>query len=365
MAATADPTTMAELVEEQGTQLVPFKAGQVIEAEVISATRNKILVDLKGLTVGIIPGREFSAEGSEIKPGDKVLAYVITLENEDGLAVLSMRRAERERIWRTVKEKEESGEPVAVKVVDINKGGLLVDFSGVEGFIPASQLSTIHYPKVADSDRDRIADRLRELVGKTLTVKILSFDAQTNKLIFSEKAAGDADLAEKVKDLPLGKRLTGEITGVVDFGLFVRIGEVEGLVHISEISWDKIDSLRDQFKIGDTVEVVVIGIEGSRVSLSMKRLQDDPWQKRAAGLKIGQTIAGEVTRVTSFGAFVRLIEGVDGLVHISELGDKITDPNAAVAVGEQYQFELLSIEPMAHRISLRLKKIKAIDDNKL
>lgn len=356
MAVTANPTTMDELVQEQGTQLVPFKAGQVFEAEVISATRNKIMVDLKGLTVGIIPGREFSAEGHEIKPGDKVLAYIITLENEDGYAVLSMRRADRERIWRTVKEKEESGEPVAVKVADINKGGLLVDFSGVEGFIPASQLSTTHYPKVADSDRDQIANRLRELIGKTLSVKILSFDPQTNKLIFSEKAAGDADLAAKVKDLPLGERLSGEVTGVVDFGLFVRIGEIEGLVHISEISWEKIDNLRDRYKVGDKVEVVVIGVEGSRVSLSMKRLQDDPWQKKVVDLKVGQEVEGEVTRVTAFGAFVRLVEGVDGLVHISELGDKLADPNLAVTVGDKHQFEILSIEPLAHRISLRLKK---------
>lgn len=349
-------TTMDELVQEQGADLVPFKSGQVIEAEVISATRNKILVDLKGLTVGMIPGREFSVNSRDIHPGDTVLAYIITLENEDGLAVLSMRRADRERIWRTVKEKQESGEVVAVKVTDINKGGVLVDFNGVEGFIPASQLSAAHYPKVAENERDQIANRLRDLVGKTLNVKILSFDQQANKLIFSEKAAGEADIAEKVKDLPIGERLTGEVTGVVNFGLFVRIGDIEGLVHISEVSWQKIDNLADLYKVGDRVEVVVIGVEGSRVSLSMKRLQDDPWQEKASSLKVGQTIDGEVTRVTPFGAFVRLMDGIDGLVHISELGEKLTDPHDVVSLGQTYPFEILSIEPMAHRISLRLKK---------
>ncbi len=354
MAQTAT-TSMDDLVQE-GVDLVPFKTSQVIEAEVISATRNKILVDLKGLTVGIIPGREFSNEAYEVKPGDTVLAYIITLENEDGLAVLSMRRADRERIWRTVKEKQESGEVVTIKVTDINKGGLLVDFSGVEGFIPASQLSAAHYPKVAENERDQIINRLRELVGKTLSVKILSYDQQSNKLIFSEKAAGDAELAEKVKELPIGERLTGEVTGVVDFGIFVRVGDIEGLVHISEVSWDKIDNLKDRYKVGDKVEVVVIGVEGSRVSLSMKRLQDDPWQKKVESLKVGQVAEGEVTRVTPFGAFVRLLDGVDGLVHISELGEKLTDPHEVVTVGEKYNFEILSIEPMAHRISLRLKK---------
>lgn len=355
MAQTAS-ATMDELVQEEGIDLVPFKAGQVIEAEVISANRNKILVDLKGLTVGIIPGREFSLDAQELKPGNTVLAYIITLENEDGYAVLSMRRADRERIWRTIKDKQESGEVVQVKVVDINKGGLLVDFSGLEGFIPASQLSANHYPKVADNDRDQIVNRLRELVGQTLSVKILSFDQQGNKLIFSEKAAGDVELAEKVKDLPIGERLTGEVTGVVDFGLFVRVGDVEGLVHISEISWEKIDNLKDRFKVGDKVEVMVISVEGSRVSLSMKRLQDDPWQKKVAELKVGAVVDGEVTRVTPFGAFVRLLDGVDGLVHISELGEKLTDPHEAVSVGQSYKFEILSIEPTAHRISLRLKK---------
>lgn len=356
MANTANATTMDELVQNDGTDLVPFKSGEVIEAEVISSTRNKILVDLRGLTVGMIPNREFSVDASQIKPGDKVLAYIITLENEDGFAVLSMRRADRERIWRTVKEKQESGEVVTVSVVDINKGGLLVDFSGVEGFIPASQLSAAHYPKVAESERDQIVNRLRELVGKTLSVKILSYEQQANKLIFSEKAAGDSEVAEKVKDLPIGERLTGEVTGVVDFGIFVRVGDVEGLVHISEISWEKIDNLRERYNVGDKVEVVVIGVEGSRVSLSIKRLQDDPWQKKIDTIKVGQVVEGEVTRVTAFGAFVRLSEGVDGLVHISELGEKLTDPHEVVTVGQSYKFEILSIEPLAHRISLRLKK---------
>lgn len=356
MAKDATILTMDELVLEQGTNLVPFKAGEVIEAEVISATRNKILVDLNGLTVGMVPGREFTYEAREIKPGDKVLAYIITLENEDGLAVLSMRRADRERVWRNVKEKQESGEVVDVKVSDVNKGGLLVDFNGVEGFIPASQLSATNYPKVADGDRDLITNRLRELVGTSLQVKILSFDQPANKLIFSEKAAGEADIAEKVKELPVGQRLTGEVTGVVDFGIFVRIGEIEGLVHISEISWEKIDNLRDRYNVGDKVEVVVIGVEGSRVSLSIKRLQDDPWQEKVSGFKVGQAVEGEVTRITPFGAFVRLVDGVDGLVHISELGDKLTDPHDVVTLGKKYQFEILSIESMAHRISLRLKK---------
>lgn len=348
--------TMDELVETEGVNLVPFKAGQVIETEVISATRNKILVDLGGLTVGMIPNREFSLEAQEIKPSDKVLAYLITLENEDGYAVLSMRRADRERIWRTIKEKLESGEVVTVKVVDVNKGGLLVDFSGLEGFVPASQLSPAHYPKVGENERDQIVTQLRELVGKNLTVKILSFDQQGSKLIFSEKAAGDNELAQRAKSLPTGERLTGEVTGVVDFGIFVRVGEIEGLVHISEVSWEKVNNLKDRFKPGDKVDVMIIGVEGSRISLSIKRLQEDPWQKKITALKVGDQVNGEVTRVTLFGAFVRLPEGVDGLVHISELGGKLTDPHEAVTVGQSYQFEILSIEPIAHRISLRLKK---------
>ncbi len=356
MADTATVTTMDELVQEEGVDLVPFKAGQVIEAEVISVSRNKILVDLGGLTVGMVPGREFSTDAHEMKPGDKALVYIITLENEDGYAVLSMRRADRERIWRTVKDKLDGGEIVAVKIVDANKGGLLVDYSGLEGFIPTSQLSATHYPKVPEGDRDQIVTQLRELVGKNLSVKILSFDQATNKLIFSEKAAGNVEMVEKAKDLPVGQKLTGEVTGVVDFGVFVRIDDIEGLVHISEVSWEKVDNLKERYKPGDKVDVVVIGVEGSRVSLSIKRLLEDPWKKKVAELAVGSKIEGEVTRVTPFGAFVRISDGVDGLVHISELGDKLTDPHEAVTVGKSYSFEILSIEPDTHRISLRLVK---------
>ena len=341
---------MSDLVESPDFELVPFKAGTSFEVEVLNVNRKRILCDLAGLTLGIIPNREFSHDSATLKAGDKVLAYVLTLENQDGYAVLSLKRADRERIWTTIKEREASGQPVSVKVVDTNRGGLLVDYSGLEGFLPASQLSSNH-AKTNDGERE---GSLRHLVGLDLNVKILSFDQNTNKLIFSEKAAGDSGIAEKAKSLPVGERMTGDITGVVPFGIFVRVGDVEGLVHISEIAWEKIDNVGDQFKVGDSVEVVVIGIEGSRVSLSMKRLKDDPWQHKAEQFKVGQKINGAVTRITPFGAFVRLDEGLDGLVHVSEMGDKVTDPHTAVTSGEAYDFEILSIEPLQHRISLRL-----------
>ncbi len=339
---------MAQLVQDVGTGIVPFHQGDVINVEVITATRSKIVVNVMDLAMGFIPAREFSTDPRELKPGDKIPAYVVSIENEDGWVVLSMRRADRERVWGALSDKMKSGDEVEVRIRDANRGGLLVEYSGAEGFIPVSQLGQ----ELNQRGKEVNTRALKELIGKPLMVKVITVDHKQNKLIFSQRAAELTKTKEKMGGFTIGQHLTGKVTGIVDFGLFVDLGGLEGLVHISEVSWDRIDNLKDRYKTGDEVEVEVIAIEGGKVSLSMKRLLPDPWLEAVADLEIGGQIEGEVTKTTQFGAFVKLKEGVQGLAHISELGENIKNTEDIVKAGQSYQFRILSIDPLQHKISL-------------
>lgn len=353
--------TMKDLANEVGNRLVPIRAGELCEVKILQILKNKLIVDVGGLTLGIIPEQEFSPEIGELKSGDKILVYVLTVENDDGYVVLSLKRADKERVSKILHEKFDSGEAMAVKILDANKGGLICQFGDYEGFLPVSQLATSHYPKVASGNPQEIFSRLKALVGQTLQVKVLNFEPNSGKLIFSEKAAGDIVQQEKIKNIALEQVFDGEITGIVDFGLFVRVkvdaDGVEGLVHISEISWEHIENLKDKFKIGQKIRVKVISKEGNRISLSIKQLQPDPWLKLAKSIKVGDIVAAKVTKITPFGAFVKIGE-IDGLVHISELGEKVTDPRKVVKEGQEYDFRVISIEPKLHKLNLSLKATK-------
>lgn len=354
-----DQQTMKDLANQLGNQLIPVRVGELCEVTIMQILKNKILVDVLGLTQGIIPEQEFSPEIGELKIGDKVLAYVLTVENDQGYAILSLKRADKERVSKILSEKFDANQAIQIKVLDANKGGLICQFGDYEGFLPVSQLATSHYPKVSSGDRDEILKRLKTLVGQILSVKVLNFEPNINKLIFSEKAAGDLAQQEKIQNIQIGDQFEGEITGIVDFGLFIKTktknaGEIEGLVHISEVSWEHVNDLNSLFKIGQTIKVVVISKEDNRLSLSIKKLQPDPWMKIAKTYKVGDIVDAQVTKITPFGAFVK-VAGVDGLVHISELGEKISDPNSVVSEGKLYKFKIVSIEPELHKLNLSMK----------
>ena len=349
---------MKELAVQYSSKLVPIKTGDIIEVKVVDVLKNKILVDVAGFCNGIIPEREFSPEIDILKPGDKTLAYILALENQDGNCILSLRRADKERVAKIIEEKYASGGILTVKCNDANRGGLLCSFGDYEGFLPVSQLASSHYPKVSSGDKEEILGKLRQLINQNLQVKVISFEPQSGKLIFSEKAAGDSAQQEKIKNYKIGEILEGEVTGVVDFGLFINLGDMEGLVHISEVSWDHIENLRDLFKPGDKIKAQVVSTENNRLSLSIKRLTEDPWLKLVEKYKTGDEVEGEVTRTTPFGAFVKF-DNLDGLVHISELGEKVTNPADVVEVGGKYKFEIETIEPDLHKVSLKLKQTKS------
>jgi len=351
--------TMERLVKEWGNKLVPFREGDVIAVTVLERSRARLLVDVAGIRLGIIPAREFSREMPDATPGASVFASVLSLENDDGYVVLSLKRADRERLARSIKEKYEKGEPLTVRVMDANFGGLLVEYGGLQGFLPVSQLALHHYPKVKEGQRGAILEKLKSLSGQDLTVKILSVDPIGPRVIFSEKAAGDVVQEEEIKKFTVGQKVKAIVSGIVDFGLFVNLGKIEGLIHASEVSWEKQADLKKRFEIGQEIDAVVVSLEKGRVSLSLKRLDPKPWRDAAKKMKVGDTIEGEVTRVTPFGAFVQLTPVLDGLVHISELGASVADPRAIVKEGEKKTFRILTIDPESFKISLSLKQAAA------
>lgn len=348
--------TMSQLIEEMGDRLLPFSEGEMVEAKILAVGGNRIWVDVAGQSLGFIPEKEITSRAG-LKNGDSIFATVVAMEDDDGNVVLSMKRADREKYWLDMEKYYKSGEAVAVKITDANKGGLVSDIGGVLGFLPVSQLAPAHYPRVDGGDKDEILNRLRRFIGQDIMVKVINCEKETNKLIFSEKAVRASEVKSKIDKFAVGDTVKGQITGIVDFGLFVSIDpEIEALVHISEVSWTRVSNLHKMFKVGDEVEAMVLSVDDGRVSLSLKRLQPDPWVKAASKYKVGDEVEGEVTKITAFGAFISLDSEIDGLVHISELSsERIVDPGKVVELGKKYQFKIISIEPENHRLGLSLK----------
>ena len=354
---------MLELVELLGDELVPFTDGQVIDVTVVSTSKDHIMVDVAGLATGVIPEKELSADAARLKAGDTIRAYVLSTENDNGYVILSLKKAEKEKLWNMLETRNTSGDTITVKVIQANKGGIVAQYGDMQGFIPVSQLSAKHYPRV-NGDRGMIKQKLDELIGQTIEVKIMSYDKVSNKIIFSEKAAGEADLEEIAQNFEVGQRVAGKITGIVDFGLFVDIGGIEALVHISQVSWQRISNLKDHYKVGQEIEAEVVSIDGGRVSLSMKKLQPDPWQSEIKTVEVGSKVDGNVTRVTPYGAFIKISDNLEALFHVSQVPetDEVDGSQVQVAnvveEGKTYPFEVVSNETKRRKISLKLVESK-------
>lgn len=349
--------TMESLMQELGDELLPFKEGDLVEANVLAVAGNRVWVDVAGQSLGFIPEREVTSKAG-MKKGDKVFASVISMDSDEGNVVLSLKQADREKYWLEMQQKFESGEAIPVTITDANKGGLMSEVGGIQGFLPVSQLSPKNYPRVDGGNKDEILNRLRQFIGTDIMVKVINCDKEGNKLIFSERAVNASEVKNKLDLINVGDHVAGTITGIVDFGLFVSLDpQVEGLVHISEVSWSRVADLSKIYKVGDRIEAMIIGKEDGRVSLSIKRLQDDPWVKAAKKYKVGDLVKGAVTKITPFGAFVSIEKGIDGLVHISELSDEhVADPNRILELGRDYEMKIISIEPASHRLGLSLKE---------
>ncbi|HTL39209.1 MAG TPA: S1 RNA-binding domain-containing protein [Methylomirabilota bacterium] len=360
--ATTDVKTMQELLAQEGVDIKVPKVGDVLEATVLSVGKNEVYVDIEGIGLGVVRGRELFDDAvrvSTLKVGDKVMAQVLEPENKDGNLELSFRAAGQERVWQTLADRMKAREVIKSKIMEANKGGLMVEVNGVMGFLPVSQLSSEHYPRVEEGDKTKILEVLKSYVGKIFDVQIITADPQDEKLIVSEKAVGEEAMRAKIGQLPIGTVVEGEVSGIVDFGIFLKFGTgLEGLVHISELSWNRIEHPKDLYKVGQKVQAQVISIDRDRISLSIKRLQPDPWLESIKKYQVGQIVKGKVTKLMSFGAFVELDPEIYGLVHSVELSsEEVKDPSEVVKVGDEKEFKIISIEPQEHRLGLSLRAV--------
>ena len=346
----AKSLTMDELLANADNQ--ELEIGATLNGKVISVKKNEVLVDLGPFGVGMVPRREMSF-GKKYEVGEEVAASVIEPELETGYVLLSLRKAAKDRGWDEIQKVVEEGKSIEVMPYDANRGGLLIEFEGVRGFMPVSQLSAEHYPRV--TDKEEIMRRLRELVGKPMAAQILDCDQKNNKLIFSEKEAIKDGLADRLTSLKVGDIVKGTVTGIVDYGAFVNVDGIEGLVHISEISWERVASVADKLKVGDQISAKIISIDKDRLSLSIKQTLPDPWLGEASKFHIGDDVEGTITRITPFGAFVQISPSVEALVHISELGEG-SDPEKIFKLNEKKTFSVLEIDADNRKISLGLRK---------
>jgi len=342
------------------------KVGELVEGEVISIDNGAVRVDIAGLATGVVRGLELfaeSAEFSNIEVGSKVEATVLELENENGELELSFRVAGHQRVWDRMVDLAKSGVTVEAKILKANKGGLMMQVDALTGFMPVSQLAPEHYPRVPGGDKNQILEQLKELVGKTLQVKVLDANQREEKLIVSEKAVWEDAQKVVLDNYKIGDEVEGEISALTSFGAFVKFGQaLEGLVHISEIAWQRIEHPRDVLKVGQRVTAQIIDLNKSKIYLSIKRLVTDPWKEVKDKYQVGQVVEGEIHKIEHFGLMVKLDEDIHGLAHISELSNKaiggVEELQKMFTLGETRKFEIMNIEPAEHRLGLRLEGVK-------
>jgi len=338
--------------------------GSILEGIVVGRDRSSLFINLEGYGNGIIYGREFYAAKDiikKLKEGDKIYAKVVDLENEDGYIELSLQEAAKQISWKKLQEIKDNGELFPVKITGVNKGGLLTTVEGLSAFLPVSQLSPEHYPRVTDADKQKILKELQKFVGQTLEVKVLDLLAKENKLILSEKAKSEEKIKEILKSYNRGDKVEGEISGIADFGAFVKFPafvegtpQIEGLIHISELDWQLIENPTDVVKIGQIVQAEIIDIKNNQVFLSLKSLKKNPWEDIEKKYKKEDVVQGKVTKLNPFGAFIQIEDKIQGLCHISEFGSQ-AKMEEALEQDKKYEFQIISIEPREYRMSLKLK----------
>lgn len=346
-------TAMDRVVKNSAT---PPTVGDLIEGPVIGESRGALYVDLKPFGTGIIYGREYIAARDLIKKvnvGDIISAKIVDRENENGYIELSLKEARQAAVWSEAEGVLKKKELVEVTVADANKGGLIIVWQGIPGFLPASQLSTEHYPRVSDGDKDKILRELKKYVGTKFSVTIITADPKEGKLIFSEKSGSEKERMELVSGYNIGDVITGEVTGAVDFGIFVKVADgLEGLVHISEIDWALVENPKTLYKVGEKVTVKIIEIKDGKLSLSIKAMKKNPWMEAGNKYKSDMVVKGVVIKYNRHGALVSIEEGVAGLVHISEYANNDDQLKKALELGKTYDFKINLFDPSQQRMTL-------------
>lgn len=347
----------ADLLEKDSIKIP--QVGDIIKGTVVTASKAEVKLDINGVLMGIVRGPELYnevAEFSDLEPGDQIEAAVIDAENENGELELSFRLVGQEKAWNNLRQALKDKATVKVKIVDANKGGLISRYHQIDGFLPVSQLAPENYPRIAGGDKSRILEKLKSFVGQEFEVTIITLNEEDNKIIFSEKDVWNKKQRPALDKYNIGSVVDGRITAITNFGVFVSFGEnIEGLIHISELAWQRIDSPNEMYKVGDKIKAEIISIDGAKVFLSAKKLLRDPWLEASSKYKSGQIVEGTILKINPFGLFVKLDEEIHGLAHISQLnleqGKKISD---LFQPDEVRQFEIVSISPSEHRLGLKL-----------
>lgn len=334
------------------------KIGDIMEGKILGKESGVLYIDLGIYGTAVVYGVEYFKVHKEIKnmkAGSTIVGKLIELENKKGFMELSLKKAEEEKNWKYLQDKFKNREQIKVKIVDANKGGLMAEIGDLKGFLPVSQLAPSNYPRVEGGDKNKILNELRLFIGKSMEVRILDLDFNDNKLILSEKSAESNTIQNALKKYKIGDVVKGEITGVVEFGAFIKFDPMlEGLIHISELDWSLIENPNDIVKLGKKVKAKIIDISNDgKISLSLKALKNNPWESVDKKYKKGDNINKEVVKINAYGALIKIEEGIQGLVHISEFDSEKT-LKEKLTISEKYNFEIISIDAEGRKISLKL-----------
>ncbi len=362
--------TMEALLEQEGFSVEFPKTGEIRTGVITSITDNEVLVGIGAKSEGVIPKRDLERlseeEQAAIEVGNEIPVYVLSVDN-DGTAKLSYTRALEAKDWDKAEAMRDAKETFHGVIAGVNKGGLVVRFGRLRGFIPASQVSRERRLSVGGGRPDKDLEAWKALVGQPIAVRVIEVDRERRRLILSERAAARESremLKEQLLDsLQVGEVRTGRVTSLTSFGAFVNIDGADGLVHLSEISWERVGKASDVLKVGQevTVKVIEVDRERKRIGLSIRQLQEDPWKQKIKGLREGMLVKGVITRLEKFGAFARLENGLEGLIHISELSDQhIEHPREVLHEGDEVTLRIVRIEPERRRIGLSLKKVDSL-----
>ncbi len=362
---------MEQFLNDPSHDYKSLKYGDVMDGVIMHLDREEILVDIGSKSEGIVPSREYSSLSSDerhaLAVGDTILVFVVQPENQEGHAVVSIDRARQEKSWRRLQELHEANEVIEAEVTNYNKGGLLVNLDGVRGFVPASQVTEIRGGDEASKQAD-----MARLIGSSLPLKVIEINRHRNRLILSERQAvqerRDVMKERLIEELSEGEVRKGRVSSICDFGAFVDIGGADGLVHLSELSWSRVRHPSEVLRIGQDVDVYVLGINSQekKIALSIKRTQAEPWSRVAAAYEVGQLVRGTVTQLANFGAFARIEDGIEGLIHVSELvDDRVTHPKQVVSEGDDLLLRIIRIDPQRRRMGLSLRRALDTPDSEL
>ena len=348
---------MAKMLNDSPT---PPEVGDLIEGSVIGIDKSTVFINMHPFGTGIIYGKEFLQASDilrKVRIGDNIAAKVIDrTTNKDGYIELSLKEARQALLWSEAEIAIANKSVIDVQVKEANKGGLILEWKNIQGFLPASQLKASHYPRVTDGDKDKILNELKKLVGTKLSVLIITADPKEGKLIFSEKDPEKKEKEKIVDKYTVGDETEGEVTGIVDFGIFVKLEDgLEGLVHISEIEWGLVDDTRSLFSVGDKIKVKIIEIKDGKISLSIKALKENPWKGATSKYKKGDEVTGVIIKYNKHGALASIEEGVAGLVHVSEFENE-ESLRSALELGKTYKFKIIIFEPKEQKMTLSHKK---------